>query len=204
MLNAAQVTALAFLALQLGSLVRCSPASQQASNIQLFSKIVSSFSALGFCVLSFVEQRLSAIPSTLLVLYMLACALGHASELFILPLKHDREMLCFLIVHVFLELALVVLECQDKDSVLLPEYQQLTPEERASVLGRTFFWWINPILMKGHRSILTDADLPRTGQKLSSSKLRRDILRSWDQRGLRSPRSPNVLCTSADSNKSQT
>jgi ATP-binding cassette subfamily C (CFTR/MRP) protein 1 len=187
MLNTAQVTALAFLALQLSSLVRYSIASQQAFDIQLFSEIVSSVSALGFCVLSFVEQRLSATPSTLLVLYMLACALGHASELLILPLKHDREALYFLIVHVFLELALVILECQNKDSVLLLDYQLLTPEEPSSVLGRTFFWWINLILMTGHRSILTDANLPRTGQKLSSSKVRRDILRSWDQRGLRNP-----------------
>jgi hypothetical protein len=192
---------LAFLALQLSSLVRCSLASKQAFEIQLFSEIVSSVSALGFCVLSSMEHRLSTTPSTLLVLYMLACVLGHASELLILSLKHDREVVYFLIVHVFLELALVILECQNKDSVSLPETQQLTPEERASVLGQSFFWWINPILMKGHRSILTDADLPGTGQKLSSSKLRRDILRSWDQRCLRSPRSPNVLCTSANSNK---
>jgi hypothetical protein len=204
MLNTAQVTALAFLALQLSSLVRYSLASQQAFDIQLFSEIVSSISVLGFCVLSFAEHRLSATPSTLLVLYMVACVLGHASELLILPLKHDRQVLYFLIVHVCLELALVILECQDKDSVLLPEYQQLTPEERASVLGRTFFWWINPILMKGYRSTLTDADLPPTSQKLSSSKLRRDILRSWDQRGLRNSRSPNILYTNADSNKSQT
>jgi ATP-binding cassette subfamily C (CFTR/MRP) protein 1 len=131
---------LAFLALQLGSLVRYSLASQQAFDIQLFSEIISSVSALGFCVLCFAEHRLSVTPSTLLVLYMLACVLGHASELLILPIKHDRELLYFLIVHVFLELALVILECQDKNSVLLPEYQQMTPEERASVLERTFFW----------------------------------------------------------------
>ncbi len=104
----------------------------------------------------------------------------------------NREVLYSLIVHLILELVLVILECQNKDSVLFLEYQQLTPEERASVLGQTFFWWINTILMKGHRSILTDADLPRIDQKLSSSNLRRDISRSWDQRGLRSLRSPNV------------
>jgi hypothetical protein len=98
----------------------------------------------------------------------------------------SREVLYLLIAHVFLDIAVLIVECQNKASILLPHYQRLTPEERAGILERTFFWWINPILMKGHRSILIDADLPRTGEELSSSKLRRNILRSWDQRGLRS------------------
>jgi ATP-binding cassette subfamily C (CFTR/MRP) protein 1 len=191
---------LTFLALQLSILIRYSTEFPGVFGIQLFSHIVSSIAALAFCVLSVVEHRRSATPSTLLVLYILACAFGNASELLIMPPKHNNEALYFLFVPVSLELAILVTECQSKDSILLPQYQQLTPEERAGILGRTFFWWINPILMKGHRSILADADLPRTGEKLSSSKMRANILRSWNQRGLRSSESPNCFVSMTNFN----
>lgn len=46
-------------------------------------------------MLSFVEHRLSANPSTLLILYMLACVSGDASELLILPLKHEQGSTIF-------------------------------------------------------------------------------------------------------------
>jgi ATP-binding cassette, subfamily C (CFTR/MRP), member 1 len=203
-LTAVQVTTLAFLALQLSILIRYSLESPGVFDIQLFSSTVSSIAALAFCVLSVVEHRRSATPSTFLVLYILACAFGHASELLVLPPNHNKEALSFLIFQISLELAVLVAECQNKDSILLPQYQQLTPEERAGILGRTFFWWINPFLMKGHRSILTDDDLPRTGEELSSSKMRRNILRAWDRRGLWSSGSPISFVPTTNFEKRQT
>jgi len=195
MLTTVQTTALAFLALQLSDLIRGSLEYSDILELKLLSNAVSSVAALAFCVLSFVEHRRSATPSTSLVLYILACLLGHGVELFILSPMASREILYLLIAHVFLDLAVLIVECQNKASILLPHYQRLTPEERAGILERNFFWWINPILMKGHRSILIDADLPRTGEELSSSKLRRNILRSWDQRGLRSSlQVPSLSC----------
>jgi ATP-binding cassette subfamily C (CFTR/MRP) protein 1 len=118
------------------------------------------------------------------VLYILACLLGHAIELFTVLPSFNGESLKFLFANMTLELALLAVESHTKEAVLLPRYQRLTPEELAGILGRTFFWWINPILLKGYRSILTDVDLPRAGEELSSDALRRVVLRSWDQRGL--------------------
>lgn len=70
-----------------------------------------------------------------------------------------------------------------RDSINRPQ-EDSSPEEKAGILGRTFFWWIIPILRNGNRNILVAEDLPSTDAKLASNVLRRRILLAWDQRGL--------------------
>jgi ATP-binding cassette, subfamily C (CFTR/MRP), member 1 len=183
--------------LQLSDLIRGS-LETESFDLNLFSKTISSMAALIFCVLSFVEHRRSTTPSGVLVLYMLACLLGHCAEILILPTQHGREALYFLFARTFLELAVLVSECQSKKDVLLPDYEILSPEERAGILERAFFWWINPILLQGYRSFLTDTDLPSTGRELSSKGLRQKILLSWDQRRMGIPQSIYSLVTMTD------
>jgi ATP-binding cassette, subfamily C (CFTR/MRP), member 1 len=186
---------LTFLALRLSDLISASLEFSGIFDLKLLPKVASFVAAVMFCILSFVEHRRSATPSTLLVLYILACLLGHGVELLVLSPIMSRKSLSFQVAHIFLELAVLVVECKNKYAILLPEYQQLTPEEQAGILGRAFFWWINPLVMKGYQSILTDADLPRPTEALSSKKLRRSIMRSWDQRGLRCFLSSSRFCT---------
>ena len=62
-----------------------------------------------------------------------------------------------------------------------PELQ--SPEETAGILGRTFFWWINPILGDGNRKILVAEDLPNVDRALTSETLREKILLAWSDRG---------------------
>jgi len=176
-----QITTFAFLAVQLCNLLR---QSLSVFDLHVLLNTISSIAALVFCVLSFVEHRRSPTPSTLLTLYILACFLGSAVELFILPPNVSLDSLTFPIVSICVELAVLVVECQKKDALLTAPHQQLTPEERSGILERVFFWWINPILKQGFRLNLTDADLPRVGRALESENLRSKILRTWDQRGL--------------------
>ncbi|PMD48812.1 putative ATP-binding cassette transporter [Hyaloscypha variabilis F] len=173
------VTTIAFLAVQLSSFVKNSSA---VFDIHVLSNAISSLAALVFCILSFIEHQRSPTPSTLLVLYILACLLGSGVELLILPPSFTVGSISLPITNICVELAVLVFECQKKDSAFLAPYQQLTLEERAGILERTFFLWINPILKRGYRLNLTDADLPRAGKELSSEGLRRKILRTWDQR----------------------
>jgi ATP-binding cassette subfamily C (CFTR/MRP) protein 1 len=179
-----QVIGLAFSALQMSDLIKASIGSSGIFDAKLFSRGVSFVAALFFCILSFVEHLWSATPSTLLILYILGCLLGHGVELLFLLPKVNKESLYLPITHTFLELGLLLVECHSKEDILLPHYIKLTPEESSGILERTFFWWINPILFKGYQSALTAADLPGVGEKLSSKSLRRNVLRTWDQRGL--------------------
>ncbi len=118
------------------------------------------------------------------MLYILACLLGSLVELLILPPSFNVGSISLPIANICVELAVLVFESQKKGSALIAPYQKLTPEERAGILERTFFLWINPILRRGYRLNLTNNDLPPAGEELSSEGLRRKILRTWDQRGL--------------------
>ncbi|KAK0390693.1 hypothetical protein NLU13_0196 [Sarocladium strictum] len=81
-----------------------------------------------------------------------------------------------------LKLLLVVIESRNKRMILQDAHSRLPPEQLAGVLSRTFFWWINPLLASGNRKILKNEDLPPIDYKLSSRRLRRQILRYWDRR----------------------
>jgi ATP-binding cassette subfamily C (CFTR/MRP) protein 1 len=179
-----QITTIAYFGLRLADLTIFSLGSSIIFDSQLFSRAISCFGALALCGLSYVEHRRAARPSNLLVLYVLSCLLGHAIELFMLLPSSNSQSLSFLFATIILELAVLAIESHTKEAILLPRSQQLAPEELEGILGRTFFWWINPILLKGYRSILTDADLPHMEEELSSLTLRRKVQWSWDQRGL--------------------
>ncbi|KAE8345516.1 hypothetical protein BDV24DRAFT_178254 [Aspergillus arachidicola] len=81
-----------------------------------------------------------------------------------------------------LKAVLIFLESGNKESILMPHCRDLPPEHLAGTFGKTFFTWINPILTKGYTDILTPQDIPGLERNLSSERLRRDILRAWDQR----------------------
>lgn len=55
-----------------------------------------------------------------------------------------------------------------------------TPEEAAGILGQVLFWWLHPVLRKGYSARLTVSHLPEIDGNLSSKRLRRQILESWD------------------------
>ncbi|KAF9875444.1 hypothetical protein CkaCkLH20_07264 [Colletotrichum karsti] len=55
-------------------------------------------------------------------------------------------------------------------------------EQLAGTFNKTFLWWINAIIIKGNKFILTEDNLPSIDQKLSSELLRRRALQAWDQR----------------------
>ncbi|KAG4437815.1 hypothetical protein IFR05_006702 [Cadophora sp. M221] len=109
--------------------------------------------------------------------------------------QQNVEIQSFQIARVCVELAFLVTECRSKRPFLKSQYQHLSPEETSSVLSRTFFSWINPVLVKGNGKVLNHANLPAVDGKLSSEALRRNIFLAWDQRAKPESRStlPLVL-----------
>lgn len=141
--------------------------------------------AAGACLLSFKEHLYAVQPSTLLSLYLLAHLAGQLVLLTAPTIiskagrKHELGIGCVVVGVFFL-----VLENLDKKSILRKPYQQCAPEETTGILGRTFFWWINPILRDGNRSILVAEELPSIDEKLSSGALRKGIIQAWSKRRL--------------------
>ncbi|KAJ9151860.1 Canalicular multispecific organic anion transporter 2 [Pleurostoma richardsiae] len=79
-------------------------------------------------------------------------------------------------------LLLLGFECRDKRPILLDAYKRLPPEATTSLLGKVFFWWINPILVKGYTNTILGKELPVVDHGLSSETLRRNALQAWVQR----------------------
>ncbi|KAK0640764.1 P-loop containing nucleoside triphosphate hydrolase protein [Cercophora newfieldiana] len=147
---------------------------------RFFSAIPSVLACIGLCPLLFYEHTKSTRPSDLAVLYLLLTLVPDSVDLG--ARIHDDGIsvgVGLAAASALLKLVLVVIESRGKASILRDER---SPEESSGVLSRIFFWWINPILAKGNRNILTGEELPPMGQKLSSELRRQKALQAWDRR----------------------
>ena len=157
-----------------------------SSKAYLESACLSLAAACILCPLSFLEHTRSVRPSSLILLYLAISVIGHAIQLSLFGYQQPNPgNLGLELTQVCVELVLLVSESSVKETTLKSQHQELSTEELSSIIGRTFFWWIIPILRKGHGKILDHADLPNMDSKLSSESLRRNILLSWDQRSTR-------------------
>ncbi|KAF5975510.1 major facilitator family transporter protein [Fusarium bulbicola] len=120
----------------------------------------------------------STRPADLAVLFSL---LSLGVDIAVVIQKAPKECL-IPATQIALKLLLVATESRSKRPILKRPYSTQAPEELAGLLSRVFFWWVNPILALGNRKILSGDDLPPIDHLLRSEKLRRDGLKSWDQR----------------------
>ncbi|TDZ21488.1 ABC transporter atnG [Colletotrichum orbiculare MAFF 240422] len=161
------------------AMVRQSP--QSYVNVTL--AIVPIIAAVGLLPLLFLEHGRSVRPSDLAVVYLLVTLVCDSAGLAASYVGSKKLMVLSTGISVpALKLALLLAESQGKQSLLRSPYDQSAPEETAGVLSRTFFWWINAILAKGYRMILTGDALPPLDGKLSSGLRRHEALLAWDQR----------------------
>ncbi|PYI35295.1 putative ABC transporter [Aspergillus indologenus CBS 114.80] len=68
--------------------------------------------------------------------------------------------------------------CSNSDSVT----KEQSPEECRGLISRTLFLWINPILLQGYKSILSQEHVPPLGQDMNPAITRQSILDTWSQR----------------------
>jgi ATP-binding cassette, subfamily C (CFTR/MRP), member 1 len=147
--------------------------------------VVSAAVGSGLCALSIVEHRRSIRPSSFLILYLLACIIRDVIQLTAPVPNHVKDQNSALTAsRLLISMVLLISESRSKTAVLNLKYQDLSPEETAGILERVSFWWINLILRKGLKSVLTADDLPSVDAELSSKALRGIILQAWSQRRL--------------------
>ncbi|PVH81323.1 P-loop containing nucleoside triphosphate hydrolase protein [Cadophora sp. DSE1049] len=173
----------AYVLLKLLLLLSTILAPEGSSRAYLENACLSFAAACILCPLSFLEHVRSIRPSSLILLYLVTSFIGHAIQLSLLGYQQpDPGNLGAELTQISVELALLVSESRAKTSIMKSQYQHLSTEEMSSIITRTFFGWINPVLMKGHGKILDHTDLPRVDSNLSSESLRRKIMLSWDRR----------------------
>ena len=74
---------------------------------------------------------------------------------------------------------LLVLEVSEKRHILLAPWRHLGPEMTSSIISRSFFWWLNALLIRGFRAPLSSDALYDIDDALKSEMLLGNLLREY-------------------------
>ncbi|KAI1414778.1 ABC transporter [Hypoxylon sp. FL1857] len=177
------VLSILFAASSLGRVLSLEDWTLDGGNLLAASRVLEFVAAVVLCALSWLEHRRSIRPSDPIILYLIACLVRDGLELpSTIQGQRDWLMQDPTIAQVVLEIALLATENLQKVPLKELSYEDVSLEEKSSILDRTFFSWIHPILVEGYRNILIGHDLPSIDTKLRSRPIRDAALSAWDRR----------------------
>ena len=134
-----------------------------------------------FLLISLGHSR-SVQPLSLITVYLIFSTLFNAVELRTLFLRQEPPAILGLSTAVVgAKLLLLLLEIQSKRKYLRFPYRDYSPEATSGVVNRSFFWWLNPLIVSGFKKILTLDDLSASDPELRSEALQKRLERSWDK-----------------------
>ena len=167
------------MALQLGLLIAWTNA--PATRASVPSAALSFLDSIAILALTSFGHSRSIRPISLLALYLLFSLLFNAAELRTLYLRQETSVICGLSTAVVgVKVVLLVLETRGKRQYLRSPYSNYSPEATSGVINRGVFWWLNPLIAKGFRKILSLEDLYSTDPELLSEPLLKRLQRSWN------------------------
>lgn len=110
--------------------------------------------------LSHAEHTRSVRPSTLITVYLFLTLLFDCVIARTLWLLGGAGVIVRLSTSTIpIKFLVLAIEVWEKRSILLSQYQYLSPEVTSGILSRSVFWWLNPLLKTGSGRFLTDQDL---------------------------------------------
>jgi ATP-binding cassette, subfamily C (CFTR/MRP), member 1 len=146
---------------------------------------MSFLGGIAILALSVTEHVRSVRPSSLLNLYIVLSIPLDICQVRTLYLRHDNQaILTLLTTSIAIKVVVFLLENKHKQSILMSPYKGWTPWATSGIVGRTFFWWLNPLFWKGLRVILTLDDLYSSDQELLSVGLQQRMEKGWTKRNL--------------------
>ncbi|PYH87605.1 P-loop containing nucleoside triphosphate hydrolase protein [Aspergillus ellipticus CBS 707.79] len=154
-----------------------------ARPLSLAPAIATFAASLLIPALSFVEHGRSICPSTILNLYLFASLVLDVVRIAWLRIvTNDGTLSPWALAITAVTSLLLVLEAQNKRSILREQWQNASAEETAGIFSRIFLAWILPLLRKGNGQLLILDDLFDMHSELSSQVLRGRMLRYWGKR----------------------
>ncbi|PWY77392.1 ABC transporter-like protein [Aspergillus heteromorphus CBS 117.55] len=169
-----------FAALQIALLIEWASPSTPSNRMSIPAASLRVVDAFAMLALSAVEYRRSVQPSTVLNIYLLFSLLFDAVQLRTLWLMHNQTPLSAIATASLATKAiLLILEARNKRMVLRQPYRNLSPESVSGILTRGCFWWLNPLLWQGFRTLLSPSDMFQVDSDLSSEFLGRRFLIYW-------------------------
>lgn len=153
-----------------------------ALSISVTSAALGLTSALVIATLSHMEHKRSIRPSFLASLFMLVTLVFDAARARTHWLLRQNDAVAgILVAIVSLKLAILTFEATEKRSILLSVYQNSSTESTGGLFNRAFFYWLNPLLLKGFKSVLSVDDLFPINETLSSTEVTEQLKSGWDK-----------------------
>jgi ATP-binding cassette subfamily C (CFTR/MRP) protein 1 len=133
-----------------------------------------------FIILSYWEHYRSAIPSTILNVYLLATIpMDAARARTLFRILDNTAIASIFTAMVCFKFIIFTLEAKEKSNLIRPEFKCPSPEQVAGTLNRSFFWWFNPLLLTGFKQRLAVDDLFFNDDALTFDAWRDIICRRW-------------------------
>jgi ATP-binding cassette subfamily C (CFTR/MRP) protein 1 len=161
-----------YLALQIVLLALWADPDTPETRITLATTAITIAGVTLLLYVSYLEHARSVRPSTLITLYLGLSSvfdLARLRTLFFIP--GSQAVAKIFLAAYFVKLAIFSLELTEKRSLLLPPWQDASPEATSSVYNRGLFIWLNRLFFKGYWALLTvDSLLPLDAALLSASR----------------------------------
>lgn len=144
--------------------------------------MLSVLAAVILAALSHFEHARSVRPSFIINLYLIVTALFDAARVRTHWLMSDGDnhtLAAVMTASLAVKLVVLLLEAREKRSLLLGLYSRFSVESTSGLISRSSFWWLNSLLLSGHRTVLSVNDLPAIHEKLDSASLGDQLQSAW-------------------------
>lgn len=163
-------------------LVICSLPTTPKTQASIAVVAVSIINTLACCLLSHLEHTRSIRPSSILLGYFLFSTLFDSTRMRTLwEIRDAGHVAALQSAVVGAKILILFLEAREKRAHLKLSYRQALPEATSSILGRTSFWWLNPLFRTAYSKILSSEDLFAVDEKLSFGPAQTKLISQWGQ-----------------------
>ncbi|KAF2197592.1 ABC transporter-like protein [Delitschia confertaspora ATCC 74209] len=157
-----------------------------AIDVGKFASIMPSAASVAFATtlallfLSYFEHRRTSRPSSLITTFLIVSILFDIARVRSIWLRSVSSTTSRITLVILISKASVLLlELREKRRDLKPPFIKAPPEATANLPNRAVFWWINPLLVRGTKAILSVGDLWETDGQLLSSRLYNSFQSKW-------------------------
>ncbi|KAF2842938.1 hypothetical protein M501DRAFT_1005649 [Patellaria atrata CBS 101060] len=182
LLTAKLIFGVIFSALQLALLVLWAQNKTGRTDVSIPSAALLLVLSLLLPLLSYAEHIHSLRPSLIINGYLFFSLLFDIAQSRTLWLQgYMSSHAIVLTISTVVKFVLLVLESLEKRRYLKPEYKDEPKEAIASPISRGFFWWLNPLFLRGYGNLLALDDLYFLDKHLQSTYLSKLLHAGWNR-----------------------
>ena len=159
----------------------CQPATFK-TKATVLTTFVTVIISLFLAYLSHLEHLRSIRPSTVInvfLIFTLLFDLVRLRTLYFMPITQTVTVI--LAISWVIKAMILGLEATEKRSLLKKRYENSPIESTSGVLNRAIFWWLNELLWRGSKDILTVDSLPTLDNDIRAASNPQSLLERWDK-----------------------